>query len=371
VTRYFSPTGVPLPTPDVRAKPDIAAADGVSTSVSGFNPFFGTSASAPSAAGVAALLLSANPSLPIDDLYAILRAPGGAVDCTAAGFPDADCGFGFVRADDKLRLLDSTPPVVAPVTSPAAPDGPNGWFRGAVGLTWSLVDPQSLVFAQTGCGPQSIATDGVATIRCSATTVGGTATQSATIKRDSTPPSPPVITGIDAASYSAVALPAAPVIGCSATDATSGVASCAVTGYGAGRGAHTLTATATDQAGLASTATLTYSVKPLALSALAAPRKVKLSKLLRSGITVTLGVAADRTAFVGTVTGGGAGAAVTLLGRARKTFDHGRRKLTIKLNRRGRGALRRKRTVKLFVTVAGRGANADPSARTRRFTASR
>ena len=49
-----------LPAPEVRPKPEIVAPNGVTTSfepVSGFNPFFGTSAAAPHAAAVAALLL--------------------------------------------------------------------------------------------------------------------------------------------------------------------------------------------------------------------------------------------------------------------------------------------------------------------------
>ena len=44
-----------------RQKPDITAADGVNTSVTGFKPFFGTSAAAPHAAAIAALVLSGNP----------------------------------------------------------------------------------------------------------------------------------------------------------------------------------------------------------------------------------------------------------------------------------------------------------------------
>jgi hypothetical protein len=66
VTRLFSPTGATLATPDVRPKPDIAGADGVATTTDfdvgspDLNPFFGTSAAAPSAAGVGALLLSAS-----------------------------------------------------------------------------------------------------------------------------------------------------------------------------------------------------------------------------------------------------------------------------------------------------------------------
>ena len=50
-----------FPVPVVRKKPDITAADGVSTSVPGFAPFFGTSPAAPRAAAIAALVLSGNP----------------------------------------------------------------------------------------------------------------------------------------------------------------------------------------------------------------------------------------------------------------------------------------------------------------------
>src|SRR4051794_38325121 len=140
-TRFFDAAGNRLATPDVRAKPDIAGADGVATTLpgaSGLNPFFGTSAAAPSAAGIGALLLSAKPSLPVDELYAILRDARGAIDCTSApGFPDGDCGSGFLLADGKLAMvLDSTPPSVAPVLA-TQPNGANGWFRGDVGLTWN------------------------------------------------------------------------------------------------------------------------------------------------------------------------------------------------------------------------------------------
>lgn len=53
------------PTNDGRTKPDITAIDGVTVTGSGGfpNPFFGTSAAAPHAAGIAALILSCNASL--------------------------------------------------------------------------------------------------------------------------------------------------------------------------------------------------------------------------------------------------------------------------------------------------------------------
>ena len=86
ITRYFDKDGNRLATPDVRLKPDLAGADGVATS-SGFdvgspdlNPFFGTSAAAPSAAGVAALVWSAKPSMSVDQLYATLAHINKAQD---------------------------------------------------------------------------------------------------------------------------------------------------------------------------------------------------------------------------------------------------------------------------------------------------
>jgi len=51
------------PTNDGRKKPDHVAPDGIVTSVPGFNSFFGTSASTPHAAGMAALLLSRFPRM--------------------------------------------------------------------------------------------------------------------------------------------------------------------------------------------------------------------------------------------------------------------------------------------------------------------
>ena len=66
-TILFDPSGNRLATPVVRAKPDITAPDGTSTSFFGSSGgfyFFGTSAAAPHAAAVAALYLQANPGAP-------------------------------------------------------------------------------------------------------------------------------------------------------------------------------------------------------------------------------------------------------------------------------------------------------------------
>ena len=93
----------------VRQKPDIAAANGVVTTFpagSGFNPFFGTSAAAPHAAGVAALLKSFKPSLTPQQIRRILTST--ALDIEASGV-DPDSGYGIVMANRALRRAAQMP----------------------------------------------------------------------------------------------------------------------------------------------------------------------------------------------------------------------------------------------------------------------
>jgi len=81
----------------VLQKPDLTAADGVTVSgVGGFGtPFNGTSAAAPHAAAIAALVKAANPGLTAAQIRSILTST--AIDIQTAGF-DRDSGAGIVRA---------------------------------------------------------------------------------------------------------------------------------------------------------------------------------------------------------------------------------------------------------------------------------
>lgn len=90
----------------VRAKPDIAAADGVKTSVPGFDPFFGTSAAAPHAAAIAALLLSFNPNLTSTQIRTALTST--ALDIEGVG-NDRDSGAGIVMARPALQSIATCP----------------------------------------------------------------------------------------------------------------------------------------------------------------------------------------------------------------------------------------------------------------------
>ena len=95
----------------IRPKPDVAAADDVSVSVPGFTPFFGTSAAAPHAAAIAALLKSHNPALTPDEIRAVLTTT--ALDNMAPGV-DRDSGYGIVMA---TTALAAAPPDALLITS--------------------------------------------------------------------------------------------------------------------------------------------------------------------------------------------------------------------------------------------------------------
>jgi hypothetical protein len=78
----------------VLSKPDFTAADCVTTDVSGYSPFCGTSAAAPHAAAIAALVLQAVPTLTPAALRSALTA--SAIDIQ--GLPNVNVGAGVVMA---------------------------------------------------------------------------------------------------------------------------------------------------------------------------------------------------------------------------------------------------------------------------------
>jgi subtilisin family serine protease len=91
-------------------KPDLTAADGVSTQADpqeAFNPFFGTSAAAPHAAAIAALVQQANPSLGSDMVERVLV--NTTVDIEAPG-TDRDSGYGIVDAYNAVQTARALTP---------------------------------------------------------------------------------------------------------------------------------------------------------------------------------------------------------------------------------------------------------------------
>ena len=135
-----------------------------------------------------------------------------------------------------------------------------GWYTSNVSVSWAVSEPTS-PFTSTGCAASSVTSDtqGV-TFTCSATSAGGTASASVTIKRDAT--APVIAFSGNAGSYS---VDQQVNITCSATDAMSGVASSNCPGasgdaYALGVGSHTLNASATDNAANQSSASTSYTV---------------------------------------------------------------------------------------------------------------
>jgi subtilisin family serine protease len=90
------PARIDFPTMQTRQKPDIISVDGVSVTGAGGFPgtFFGTSAAAPHVAGIAALLLQANPAQTPAMIRTALSSK--AVDLGTTGF---DSIYGHGRAD--------------------------------------------------------------------------------------------------------------------------------------------------------------------------------------------------------------------------------------------------------------------------------
>jgi hypothetical protein len=105
---FYHADGTPITAGDVSStggqvlqKPDFTAADGVSvTGVGGFgSPFFGTSAAAPHAAAIAALVKAANPSLTAAQIRTVLTST--AIDIQGPGF-DRNSGVGIIMARDAV-----------------------------------------------------------------------------------------------------------------------------------------------------------------------------------------------------------------------------------------------------------------------------
>jgi Subtilase family len=102
---FFTSTGAAMTPGDLSStggqilqKPDITAADGVSVSGAGGFPlrFFGTSAAAPHAGAIAALVMAASPGITASEVRTALL--NSAIDIHAPGV-DRDSGAGIVMAD--------------------------------------------------------------------------------------------------------------------------------------------------------------------------------------------------------------------------------------------------------------------------------
>ena len=137
-----------------------------------------------------------------------------------------------------------------------------------------------------------------------------------------------------------------------------------MSGYGASAGVHTLTAIATNGAGLTATTTLTYTVaKPAAISRLTLAKDLTLDKLARAGILVTLRVATASTRVVLKLSArvpnpSGSGTRAIALGGLTKRVPAGTAKLRITLTAKAKRQLRELSRATLRVTATARSEKA-------------
>lgn len=246
--------------------------------------------------------------------------------------------------EDRLGIAppDATPPVVNGTLAPSTPDGSNGWYRTAPAVTWTVSEPDSAV-QSSGCqnGTDPADTPG-RTITCTAISDGGVTGRSLSYKKDSTPPS-----------LAATLSPTAPKVGQAAsaspnaTDATAGVAgqSCG-TPNTSSAGPHTVTCSATDDAGNQATQTLSYSVTPV--SPTFRPSKAKVSAT--GNVTFRLTASVTGRAKIGATCG-----RIKFLSTRPILTAGVAKKITLRLSRKARAAFLKKlrggRAVKVIVTV--------------------
>ena len=186
----FDIHGNRLASADVRQKPDFVGPDGANNTFLGFtlasagvtngllpttisecqnNPsypnFFGTSAAAPHAASIAALLLQANAAATPTQIYTALRnsaLPMGGLT------PNFSSGYGFIQADAALALMVPGAPVLTLADTSVA-------VGSSTTITWSSLNAASC--SASGSWSGALAISGTQTI---SPTVAGTSTYSLT-----------------------------------------------------------------------------------------------------------------------------------------------------------------------------------------------
>ena len=261
----------------------------------GYSSMAGTSFSAPIVAGVAALMLSANPALTAAQVQDILRQ--SADDLGAAGW-DSTYGAGRVNAARALSLVtgnplptpDTTPPIVS-ITAPTAGSSVSGTTTVQVTATDNVavaavsLSVDGALLGTDTAAPYSFAWGTTAaansahTLTVTATdTAGNTANQSVSVSvsnivPDTTPPSVSIIApaaGAIVSNTTTVQVTAADNVGVTTVSlkvdgvilGTSTSESCnfAWNTTTVANGAHTLTVTATDAAGNSASNSITVTV---------------------------------------------------------------------------------------------------------------
>ncbi|MGE5690005.1 MAG: PxKF domain-containing protein [Pseudomonadota bacterium] len=184
--------------------------------------------------------------------------------------------------------IDKTAPTATATASPGA--NGNGWNNTSVTVSFGGTDGLSGI---DGCDAAvTLETEGAAQSAsgtCTDKAGNVSAAASATVNIDKTAPSVGLVGGpAGGASYYYGSVPAAPT--CSASDALSGLdGACSVSGYSAAVGTHTVTASAKDEAGNASSDSVTYTVLAWTLRGFYQPVDMNgVFNVVRNGSTVPL-----------------------------------------------------------------------------------
>jgi hypothetical protein len=262
----FDTTGARLATAVVRQKPDFVGPDGVNDTFLGFTlasggvtgangllstsisqcqndpsypNFFGTSAATPHAAGIAALMLQANPAATPTEIYQSLRTSALPMSTST---PNFSSGYGFIQADSALVIptLSLTAPSVAvgstdtlTWTSVYATSCTASGSGSGLSANWSgaLAISGSVILTPTAAGTQTY------TLTCTnafGTTAAGTASLAV---YSGAPPAVPTLT----LGSSSVAVRSSTTLAWSSVNATSCTASGAWSGTLAASGSETIT----------------------------------------------------------------------------------------------------------------------------------
>jgi sugar lactone lactonase YvrE len=168
---------------------------------------------------------------------------------------------------------DTSPPVVTADVSGTL--GNNGWYRSNVTVNWSVSDAESAIGTSSGCA-STVVTENTAglTLICSATSAGGTTTQSVTIRKDTAAPLITLLYPEAGRNYGAFSTTN---VQYSCVDSYSTPVSCVGTVPSGSPlptnspGAKTFTVTATDAAGNVTTVSRNYSVATMQFEAWVEP----------------------------------------------------------------------------------------------------
>jgi alpha-tubulin suppressor-like RCC1 family protein len=176
-------------------------------------------------------------------------------------------GVGALWDGEPITLSDVEAPTATPTRAPAA--NAAGWNNSDVTVTWHWTDAGSAGIDNANCIHSSTSVEEGNLISLTATCqdlAGNIGHATYTVMVDKTTPMIVLVGGpANRGNYYFGAVPAAPT--CSASDALSGLDDvCLILGYSDAVGTHTVTASATDNAGNEKTASRSYTVLPWTFS---------------------------------------------------------------------------------------------------------